>query len=212
MTIDSYLLELERRLPRIAAQRPRAEVREHLRDAAAQHEARGLSRADAECAAVRDFGPVDEIAKRLGFEIALRQTRVAAALALGATALFVFPLYVVPENTLPPAPWLEKPRDIAVIQLVMVALWVAAGVLAAAATAVAWTRLSTFAAPMLTASLVALAGSLGAVVTLAVRWYSYTPSTPNWALAAPLAAVCLVVCAGAAAWARSSHSRLELSD
>jgi fumarate reductase subunit C len=212
MTIDAYLTELERRLPRIAARRLRTEVREHLRDAAARHEVGGLSRADAEGAAVRDFGPVDEIARRLGFEIALRETRVAAALALGATALFVFPLYVVPENTLPPAPWLEKPRDIAVLQLVMVALWATAGVFALAATAAAWTRLSKLAAPILIAALVTLAGSLVAGIALAVRWFSYTPSTPSWALAAPLAAACLVACAGAAAWARSSHRRLELTD
>ncbi len=196
----------------MAARRSRAEVREHLRDAADRYEARGLSRADAERAAVSDFGPVDEIGRRLGFELAVRETRVAAALAVCATVFFVFPLYVVPENTLPPAPWLEKPRDIVVLQLVMVALWVAAGVLALAATAVAWTRLSKLAAPVLSAALVALAGSLVAGIVLTVRWFSYTPSTPNWALAAPLAAACLVACAGAAAWARSSRGRLELVD
>jgi uncharacterized membrane protein YkvA (DUF1232 family) len=212
MTIDAYLSELERRLPRLAARRPRAEVREHLRDAAARHESRGLSRADAEYAAVRDFGPVEEISRRLGFEIALRETRASSVLALAAIAFFVFPLYVVPENTLPPAPWLEKPRDIAVIQLVMVALWVAAGVAGLAATALAWTRLSTLAAPILALALTALVGSLVAGIALAVRWLAYTPSTPNWALAVPLAAACLAASACAAAWARSSRGRLELQN
>ena len=212
MTIDAYLAELERRLPRLGGRRPRAEVREHLRDAAAQHEARGLSRGDAECAAVRDFGPVEQIARRLGSDIALRETRSAAVLALVATAFFVFPLYVVPENTLPPAPWLEKPRDIAALQLVMVALWVAAGAAALAATALAWTRLSTFAAPTLAVALTALAGATIAGIVLVVRWFSYTPSTPSWALAAPLAATCLIACGGAAAWARSSRQRLLAHD
>lgn len=189
-----------------------AETREHLRDAAERHVARGLSRADAERAAVEDFGSVEPIAPRLAAEIADRGTRGAAALGLGATLVFVFPLYVVPENTLPPAPWVEKPRDIAVLQLVMVALWAAAGALALAATAVSWTRLSKLTAPVLTVALVALAGSVVAGVALTVRWFSHAPSTSNAALSVPLAAARLAACAGAAAWARSSRGRLEPSD
>jgi hypothetical protein len=212
MTIDAYLAELERRLPRLAGRRARGEVREHLRDATAQYEAEGASRVDAESSAVRDFGPVEQIARRLSVEIAVRETRVAGVLALLATAFFVFPLYVVPENTLPPATWVDKPQDVAVLQLAMVTLWVAAGALALVATALAWTRLPRFAAPVVALALGALAGSTLVGIALTVRWFSHTPATPNWALAAPLAAVCVVACAGAAAWARSSRRRLELAD
>jgi hypothetical protein len=208
VTIDSYLAELERRLPRIVGRRPLAEVREHLRDSAATHEASGLSPAAAEDAAVRDFGPVDEIARRLGFVTAVRGTRIAAVVALATTAFFVVPLYVVPENTLPPAPWLEKPRDLALLQLVVIALWLVAAAAALCAAILAWTRLARLAAPMLSVALVALAGSAVAGAALTVRWLSYTASTASWVLAAPLAAACLVVCAGATAWSLSRCSVL----
>lgn len=210
MTIDAYLAELERLLPRIARRRALAEVREHLRDAAAGQEAAGTSPFEAEAAATRDFGPVADIARRIGSELALRETRLAGVLALAAAAFFVFPLYVVPENTLPPAPWAEKPQDVFVLQLAGVGLWIAAGALALAATALAWTRWPRLVAPALTCAGVALAGSVVVGIALVVRWFSYTPATPNWAFAAPLAGMCLVACAGAALWARSTRRRLAL--
>ena len=142
MTIDAYLGELERRLPRISRRRILAEAQEHLRDSAATHGAAGLSLHAAEAAAVDDFGPVEIVARRLSAEGAIRETRIATLVALSAVAFFVFPLYVVPENSLPPAPWVEKPRDIFVLQLASVVIWLAAGALATASAAVAWTRWS----------------------------------------------------------------------
>jgi hypothetical protein len=212
VTIDRYLAELERRLPRLARRRALAEAREHLHDAAARHQHRGLPREAAEALAVEDFGHFELVARRFASEVAVRETRLAAALALGAALFFVFPLYVVPENTLPPAPWLEKPRDIFLLQLVSVGLWLAAGALALAATALSWTRWSRLASPAVTCALIALAGSVAVSVALVVRWFALTPATPNWAFAAPLGAACLVVCAGAAVWARSSCRRLVVYD
>jgi len=213
MTIDAYLAELERRLPRIARRRILAEAQEHLRDSAARHSSEGgLVPHDAEAAAVADFGPVEIVARKLAATGAIRETRIATVVALGAVAFFVVPLYVVPENTLPPAPWQEKPRDIALLQLVSVALWVAAGALALAAAALSWTRWSRLAALPLACAPIALAGSVAFSVVLVVRWFALTPNTPNWALAAPLAAMCLVACAAAALWARSSRRRLVLQD
>ena len=212
MTIDAYLAQLERRLPRIARRRILAEAQEHLRDSAARHSAAGLVPHTAEAAAVADFGPVEIVARRLAAESAIRETRIATVVALGAVAFFVFPLYVVPEKTLPPAPWQEKPRDIFLLQLVSVGLWVAAGALALAAAALSWTRWSRLAALPLTCALIALAGSVAASAVLVVRWFALTPNTPNWALAAPLAAVCLVACAAAALVARSSRRRLVVQD
>lgn len=212
MTIDAYLSALERLLPRIARLRALVEVREHLRDAAARHQASGLSPVEAEEAATRDFGPAGDVARQLGSALAVRETRLAAVLALAATALFVFPLYVVPENTLPPAPWAEKPADIALLQHVGLGFWLFACALAAAGLAVAWTRWFRFAAPVLLCTAGAVSVSLAVSAALAVRWFQLTPATPNWALAAPLALLSFVACASAAMWARSTRSRLLVQD
>ncbi|MGH3077526.1 MAG: permease prefix domain 1-containing protein [Gaiellaceae bacterium] len=208
MTIDAYLLELERLLPRAARLRALAEVREHLRDRVAAERAAGLTPVDAEVAATQAFGPVEDVARRLAAELAVRESRLSAALALAATLLFVFPLYVVPENTLPPAPWAEKPSDIALLQSVAIACWMGACLLAGVATLVAWTRSSRLAAPLLIGSAVAVTLSTGVSIALAVRWFALTPATPSWALAAPLAATCVALCAGAAVWGQSSSRRL----
>ena len=101
MTIDAYLAALERSLPRISRRRVLAEAQEHLRDSAATHRAAGLSLPAAEAAAADDFGPVEIVARRLAAERAVRDTRISTLVALGAVAFFVFPLYVVPENSLP---------------------------------------------------------------------------------------------------------------
>ena len=81
LTIDAYLAELERALPRSGRDRALREVREHLRDAAARHRANGATDVAAETAATTDFGPVDEVARRLSAELALRKRRVASALS-----------------------------------------------------------------------------------------------------------------------------------
>ena len=209
MTIDAYLAALERSLSRISRRRVLAEAQEHLRDAAATHRAAGLTPPDAEAAAVADFGPVEIVARRLAEERAVRDTRISTLIALGAVAFFVFPLYVVPENSLPPAPWVEKPRDIFVLQMASVAIWLVAGVLAAASAAVAWTRWSHLAAPILLTASVAIAGACAVVAAIGVRWVALTPATPNWPLAAGLALCCLLACVAAAGWALA-HRRLLL--
>ncbi len=200
MTIDAYLAELERRLPRIARRRVLAEA-DHLRDSAAQYRANGLAPHDAEAAAVSDFGPLETVARRLAAEGALRETRISTLVALGAVAFFVFPLYVVPENTLPPAPWAEKPRDIFVLQLVSIAFWLGAGALATASAGLAWTRWPYLSAPALVTAAVAIAGSSVVAAALVARWFALTPATPNWPLAGSLAAGCLLACVAAASWA-----------
>ena len=156
-----------------------------------------------------DFGPVKLVARRFAAESAVRETRLATALALGASALFVFPLYVVPENTLPPAQWAEKPRDILVLQLVVVGCWLVAVGLAVVGAALAWTPASRFAAPLIAATTIAILGSVVASAALVVRWFAEVPATPGWPLlAAPLAFGCLAVGAVAAAWTRERRSLL----
>jgi hypothetical protein len=168
VTIESYLAGLERRLPRYRRRRVLSEVEEHLRDSADRHRDE-LAPEEAEAAAVADFGPVELVARRLRAEVAVGETRLASAAAFGAVLLFVFPLYVVPENTLPPAPWAEKPRDILVLQLLAVGLWILGGALAATGAALAWTRWSRFAAPVLELVLLTLAGSILVSAMLVVR-------------------------------------------
>jgi hypothetical protein len=64
---DRYARELGRRVERLGALRPRLELEVigHLEDAAAGHRERGLSPAEAEERAVRDFGSPDIIAREL---------------------------------------------------------------------------------------------------------------------------------------------------
>jgi hypothetical protein len=210
VTIDAYLVALERLLPRIARLRVLPEVREHLRDAATAQRASGLSPRDAEIAATWAFGAVEDLARRLGAELAVRESRLAGLLALATTVFFVFPLYVVPENTLPPAPWSEKPRDIALLQHVALACWIVACLLAAVAMLLAWTRWFRNTAPVLACATAALTGATAVTAAVAVRWFSLTPATPAWALAAPLALACVVACSAAALWARASSRRLAV--
>jgi HAAS len=207
MTIDAYLAELERRLPRLGRRRAAAEVREHLRDAAARQRAAGRSPLEAEAAATHEFGPVEDVAARLASELAVRDTRLAAVLALAASALFVFPLYVVPENTLPPATWVEKPRDIALLQQLAVGSWLLGCTLALVGMAFAWTRWPLLPVYALCGTALAVAASTAVSAVLVARWFALTSATPSWALAAPLALGALAVCVGAALWARSSARR-----
>jgi hypothetical protein len=212
MTVDAYLAALERALPRAARRRALCEAREHLRDAAARHRAQGASDFEAEAAATRDFGPVAEVARRLSAELAIRETRLAAVLVLGAVAFFVFPLYVVPENTLPPPTWAAVPDDIHAFQRLAIGLWLAAGALAAASAVLAWTRWSRLSALALLGATLGIAGSIAASTVVVVRWFEATSATPNFALAAPFAAASLTCCLAAAGWARSSRRRLSLAD
>jgi len=64
---DRYARELGRRVERLGGLRPRLELEVigHLEDAAAGHRERGLSPAEAEERAVRDFGAPDVIAREL---------------------------------------------------------------------------------------------------------------------------------------------------
>ena len=252
MTIDAYLAALGSKLPLLGRRRALAEAREHLRDSAERHRAIGLEADAAEEAAVEGFGDVEMVAGRFAAEAAVLETRIATAVAFMAVAFFVFPLYVVPENTLPPARWGNtcnpssfgadlptsartfmpdgcswpsaaaesggtiftaslpgKPRDILVLQIVAVVLWVIAGVFAAASAGLAWTRWSRSAAVALSVVPVAIAGSIVASVVLVVRWSSESPISTWWPLlGAPLATSCLLACVGTAAWVQSRRRRL----
>lgn len=211
MTIDGYLAELTRLLPRTARLRALPEVREHLRDAAARRRAAGCIAGDAEMLATAEFGDVRAVAARLGRELAIRETRIAALLALGAVALFVFPFYVVPETTLPPAPRAEKPSELLMLQRAALGFWLAAGLLAAASVVLAWSYWSKAASVALIGTAGSIAGATGVSVALFWRWTVHTPSTPNLALANALALPIVAACVTAAWWTVTSARRLALA-
>jgi hypothetical protein len=200
---DRYVRELERRLPFAFGLRARvvAEVREHLRDGGEEALAR--------------FGPVEELAAQLGRELRPRAVARASWFLPVIVAAFVFPLYVLPENTLPPAPWAEKPDYLEWKQHVALAAFLIA--LGLAATAFVAARLRP------TVALVPLVGSVAALGTavvfsaiVAVQWIDAVPGTSAATMYAGIAAAAFLLAAAALVVGEScrlflSHGRNELA-
>jgi hypothetical protein len=210
--IADYLRELERRLPETRRRRLLREAEAHLRDSAALYEARGLDPDAAEVAAIRDFGPVEVVARAFAAEAAVHATRRAAMLALAALASLVLPLYGIPENTLPPAPWVEKPAHLAVQQALALGFFaLALGVALVGALAAFVGR------ARLTAPLLGLAAALGGATlllstALSIQWDRAAPETPLlglFALLLPVAAAAVAVAMAAAMWAGDRRALLD---
>jgi hypothetical protein len=87
---DRYARELGRRVERLGGLRPRLELEVigHLEDAAAGHRDRGLSPAEAEERAVRDFGAPDVIARQLLDDLGDMIVTMRAALRPSPAAAF----------------------------------------------------------------------------------------------------------------------------
>jgi hypothetical protein len=203
--IELYLRQLASLLPDTRRARFLREAEEHLRDAAAAYEAKGLDRELAEAAAVEAFGQVETVARAYAAEAAVLSTRRAATVAAPMLLALVFPLYAIPENTLPPAPWAEKPLHLAVQQTLALALYALALVLVGIAAAATFTRYARAAAPLLVAAAVAGAASAVVCAALAVQWDAAAPATPLvrlLALLLPSALIPVVVAGAAASWAR----------
>jgi hypothetical protein len=171
--IDSYLTELaveldfhgvgSRRATRILA-----EARDHLLELAVEH---------GEEEAVERFGPARDLAReaaRTARPVALLRSTLVFAAAL---ALFVLPLYGIPENTLPPAPWDERPAHLTWKLYVSVGAFAIAVPLALFAVAAAWLRLrrTTLAALALAGTSLAVSAVVGAVG--AVQWAQAVPGS-----------------------------------
>lgn len=179
MTVEAYLAELARHLPRVGRGRVLAEVEDHLREAA---------REVGEEEAVARFGPPGAVARAFAPLRAVVWSRVAAIAAVLAVLSFpaAFPVY---EHFLPPAPWasagdipgyLAWKRDAALV------LALATGAAAVGALfRLPGTRLALATAP------VAL-GLVWAVLT--VEWADAVPGTPARLVVLAFAqlAVCLV--------------------
>ena len=171
--IDSYLTELaveldfhgvgSRRAARILA-----EARDHLLELAVEH---------GEEEAVERFGPARQLAAEAARAarpvVLFRSTLVFAA----ALALFVLPLYGIPENTLPPAPWDERPAHLTWKLYVSVGAFAVAVPLALFAVAAAWLRRrrTTLVALILAGSALAVSAAVGAVG--AVQWAQAVPGS-----------------------------------
>jgi uncharacterized membrane protein YkvA (DUF1232 family) len=201
VTIEAYLAELRRRLPSTGSRRFLAEVEAHLRDATGAQLAQGIDRAEAEAQAIEAFGPADVVAARMWRETVPIAVRRASGVALLALGLLVLPLYLVPENLLPPAPWEQRPGYLGVLLVTALATWIVASVLAVMA----------FVAPgaygayalVLAAGLALVSGAAG--LAAGVAWHLEAPATP-WSITAiclPLTVIALAGVGAAAAWARS---------
>lgn len=157
-----------------------------------------------------------EAAQRFGSprRIAVEVARVAYARRLlwsalayaAAVALFVMPLYGIPENTLPPAPWDGRPDYLTWKLYVSAGAWLVALGAAGVAALLAWRRLSraTYAALSLSAAAFALAAGIGSIG--AVQWAEAVPGSTT-TLVLSLAATATLGCAAAGALASADRVR-----
>jgi hypothetical protein len=161
---ERYVRELERRLPFALGHRARvlAEVREHLRDGGDEALAR--------------FGSVDELARELRPELRARAVATASWLLPLLAVAFLIPLYVIPENAFPPAPWAAVPGYLAwKDDAALVAFAVAVG---AAVTGMVIARLSPRRSlPVLGLSVAALLASATFATVLDAQWIDEVPGT-----------------------------------
>ena len=180
---ERYLLELERRLPFALGLRARAlsEIREHLREGGDDALAR--------------IGPVEELASELGRELRIRAAARASWLVPVLVALFVVPIYVVPENTLPPAPWDVKPDYLAWKQHTAVGAWLAALGLGVAGLLIGRVMPRLAVLPLVGAiAALGVAAVFGSVV--AVQWIDAAPGTSVGITYSGIAASVLLTAAG----------------
>jgi hypothetical protein len=161
---DRYVRELAARLPFALGLRARvlAEVREHLREGGDEAFAR--------------FGPVEQLVSELSRELRLRAAARASWLVPTLIVAFVFPFYVVPENTLPPAPWDTKPDYLAWKQSVAGIAFLAAAGFAAVALVLGRVKPRLVFVPLI-GSLAALAVTVVFASVVAVQWIDAVPGT-----------------------------------
>jgi hypothetical protein len=182
---ERYLRELEQRLPFALGLRERAlsEIREHLREGGDEALAR--------------IGPVDELAGELGRELRVRAAARASWLIPVLVGLFVVPFYIVPENTLPPAPWEVKPGYLEWKQHVAVVAW-----LVALGLGLAGLLLGRLLPRVAVLPLVAAIAALGVAVVfgslMAVQWIEAVPGTSAGVTYASIAASVVLLASGTA--------------
>jgi len=200
--IERYLLDLAAQLafygvPRRRAARVVAESRDHLIELAAE---------EGEPGAVACFGPPQriavEVARALQPVVLFRSTLVF----LGALALFVLPLYVIPENTLPPAPWDERPDYLTWKLYVSLGAFGVALPAALIAVAAAWRRRRRIALASLSLAGAALAVSAAVGAIGAIQWAQAVPGSTRTLVLSLVATACL---GGVAAASLASAGRVR---
>jgi len=199
--IDLYLSDLEAELAfhgvgRRRSARILAEARDHLLELAVEH---------GEEEAVERFGPVRQLAVEAARAsrpvVLLRSTLVFAA----ALALFVLPLYGIPENTLPPAPWDERPAHLTWKLYVSVGAFAIAVPLALVAVGAAWLRLRRMTLVVLTFAGTSLAVSVVVGAIGAVQWAQAVPGSGTTLLLS-LSTTAFLGCVAAASLASAARA------
>jgi hypothetical protein len=199
--IDHYLSELavELEFQRVGSHRAArvlAEARDHLLELAVEH---------GEEEAVERFGPARQLAVEAARAsrpvILLRSTLVFAAVL----ALFVLPLYGIPENTLPPAPWDERPAHLTWKLYVSVGAFAVAVPLTLIAVATAWLRRrrTTLVALTLAGASLAVSTVVGAIG--AVQWAQAVPGSGTTLLLS-LGTTAFLGCVAAASLASAARA------
>ena len=194
--IEQVLAELERELAAVGIggrlrRRILAESEDHLRS-------------DSE--AVGRFGSPRRLAVEAA-RVAHPRMLLRSVLAYAAiVALFVLPLYGIPENTLPPAPWAERPDYLTWKLYASEAAWALAFGAAAVAVLFAWARFPRMALAALACSAIALAAAAGIGSVGAVQWTDAVPGSGT-TLALSLAATAVLGCAAAGALASADRVR-----
>ena len=156
--------------------------------------------------AVERFGSPRRVAVEVA-RVAYARTLLWSVLGYAAAVgLFVMPLYGIPENTLPPAPWVERPDYLTWKLYVSAAAWLVACGGAGAAALLAWRRLprATFVALSCSAIALALAAGIGSIG--AVQWADAVPGSTT-TLVLSLAATAILGCAAAGALASADRVR-----
>jgi hypothetical protein len=200
--IERYLVDLSAQLAFYGvrgrrAARVVAESRDHLLQLAAEED---------EHQAVARFGPPQKIA----FEVAVAMQPVvlfrSTLVFLGALALFVLPLYGIPENTLPPAPWDERPGYLTWKLYVSLGAFGVALLAALIAATAAWQRRQRTALVTLglAGASLALSAAVGAIG--AVQWAQAVPGSTTTLALSLLAFTCL---GGVAAASLASAGRVR---
>jgi hypothetical protein len=194
--IEQVLAELERELAAVGV---RGRLRKRILAESEDH-----LRSDPE--AVDRFGPPRRVAVEAA-RVAHPRMLLRSVLAYAAVvALFVLPLYGIPENTLPPAPWSERPDYLSWKLYVAEVAWVLALGAAAAAALLAWARLprAGLAALFCSAIPLALAAGIGSVG--AVQWTDAVPGSGT-TLVLSLGATAVLGCAAVGALASADRVR-----
>jgi hypothetical protein len=202
VSVDDYLRELRRLLPSTRRERFLRESEAHLRETVDRLTRDGVARREAEARAVEAFGPAAEVAARMRRETAPIAVRRAGGVAVVALASLVAPLYAVPENLLPPAPWPERPAYLGTLLTVALACWLGALVAAASGWALP---------PRGGARALGLACLLGlasgaASVAAAMAWHVEAPATP-WHVTMLVVLSTLLALAAVSAAAAWAHTR-----